>query len=127
MSAKNICVKKILFRILVHVFVKIEKYLASIMDDSVITCDEIREETITTNLMKRKKPVKCKNFYILPAFLLITISLLIAVSIYCHLIKYRAKQKHLLPFHNINDELKQKHLLSFHNANNELRQILLVI
>ena len=64
------------------------------MDDSVITCDEIREETITTNLMKRKKPVKCKNFYILPAFLLITISLLIAVSIYCHLIKYRAKQKH---------------------------------
>ena len=25
---------------------------------------------------------------------------MIAVSIYCYLIKYRAKQKHLLPFHN---------------------------
>ena len=34
-------------------------------------------------------------------------SLLIAVSVYCHLIKYQAKQKHLLPFHNTNNELKQ--------------------
>ena len=29
------------------------------------------------------------------------------VSIYCYLIKYRAKQKHLLPFHITNKELKQ--------------------
>ena len=44
--------------------------------------------------MKRKQPAKC-NFYILLAFLLITIALSIAVSIYCYLIKYQAKQKHL--------------------------------
>ena len=32
---------------------------------------------------------------------------MIDVSIYCYLIKYQAKQKHLLPFHNTNYELKQ--------------------
>ena len=37
--------------------------------------------------MKRKQPVKTQNFYILLALLLITIALLIAVSIYCYLIK----------------------------------------
>ena len=35
--------------------------------------------------------------------MLITITLLIAVSIYCYLIKYRGK--HLLPFHNTNNKL----------------------
>ena len=40
-------------------------------------------------------------------FLLITIVLLIAVSIYCYLIKYLAKQKHLLPFHVTNNELEE--------------------
>ena len=39
------------------------------------------------------------GFYILLAFLLITIALLIAVSIYCYMIKYQTK--HLLPFHGI--------------------------
>ena len=34
-----------------------------------------------------------KSFYILLAFLLITIALLIAVSIYFDMIKYKAKQK----------------------------------
>ena len=47
-------------------------------------------------LIKRKQ-----NFYFLPALLLITIALLMAVSIYCYLIKYQAKQKHLLPFDTI--------------------------
>ena len=32
------------------------------------------------------------------AFLIITITLLIAISIYCCLIKHQANQKHLLPF-----------------------------
>ena len=41
------------------------------------------------------------------AFLLITIVLLIPVSIYCYLVKHRAKQKHLLPFHNTNYKLEQ--------------------
>ena len=38
------CVAKIIFGILLHV---IDKYLASIIDDSVITCDEVIEETKT--------------------------------------------------------------------------------
>ena len=76
-----------------------EKYLASIMDNSEIFCDEViesyDEETIC----------KMQNFYILLAFSLITIALLIAVSIYCYLIKYWAK--HLLPFHVTNNKLKE--------------------
>ena len=45
------------------------------------------------------------NTLILLDFLLIMIALLITASIYCYLIKYRAKQKHLLPFHDT--KLKQ--------------------
>ena len=55
-------------------------------------------------LMKRKQPVKRKS---LLGFLLITKALLIPVSIYCYLIKYQAKQKHLLPFHFQSNELKE--------------------
>ena len=58
-------------------------------------------------LMKRKQPVKTQNFYILLAFLLITIALLIAVSIYCYLITYQEKQKHLLPFLFTSSKLNQ--------------------
>ena len=86
------------------------KYLASIMDYSVITCDEIidakfnsnNEETkaVLTNFDETKITCKTQNFYILLAFLLITIALLIGVSIYCYLIKYWAIQKHSLPFHD---------------------------
>ena len=47
------------------------------------------------------------NFYILLAFLVITISLLIAVSIFFYMIKYRAKQKHLLKFYVRNNNLKE--------------------
>ena len=58
------------------------KYLASIMDDSMIIYDEIIniKETIFN-----EKNIICKtqNFYLL-AFLLIGIALLIAVSIYCY-------------------------------------------
>ena len=43
-KVKNVMyVKKIMFGILLHVIVKIKKYLASTMDDLVITCDEIIE------------------------------------------------------------------------------------
>ena len=38
-----------------------------------------------------------QKIYILLAFLLITIALLIAVSVYYYLIKYKVKQKDLLP------------------------------
>ena len=71
------------------------KYLASIISNSVITCDEIIEETKTvpTKFQWRKiQPVKQK-IYILLAFSLITIVLLTAVSIYCYLEKYKSKEK----------------------------------
>ena len=32
---------------------------------------------------------------------------MIAVSTYCYLIKHRAKQKYLLPYHNTNNKLKK--------------------
>ena len=57
--------------------------------------------------MTKNKTYKTQNLYILLAFLLITIALLITVSIYCYMIKYWARQKHLLPFHSANNELKK--------------------
>ena len=67
------------------------------------------EETKTVPINSDTKSITCKtqNFYILLAFLLIIIPSLIAVSIYCYLIKYRAKQKHLLPFHVTNNKLRE--------------------
>ena len=76
------------------------------MDDSMITCDKVTEscdeeiKTIPTNFNEKNVTYKAQNFYTLLVFLLITIALLIAVSINCYLIKYQAKQKHLLPFHD---------------------------
>ena len=54
--------------------------------------------------MKPNTAYKTKNFDILLTFLLITITLLITV-IYCYLIKYKAKQKHLLPYYLTNEKL----------------------
>ena len=69
------------------------------MDDSVITCDEIISVD-KTNFNEKNIACKTQNFYILLDFLLITIALVIAVSIYFYLIKHQAKQKHLLQFHH---------------------------
>ena len=76
------------------------------MNDSVITCDEIVEQTKTvlTSFLKKSLTCKTQNFYILLALLLITMALLTNVSVYCYLINYRAKQKYLLPFHVINNK-----------------------
>ena len=82
------------------------KYLAIIMDNSTITCDEIIEsynedteaklngktKIIAKILMKRKQPVKHK-IYILLVFLLINIAFLIVVSLFCFFTKYEAKRK----------------------------------
>ena len=57
------------------------------MDYSVITCDEIIEVE-KTNFNEKNITCKTQNFFILLGFLLITISLLMAVSFYCHLMKY---------------------------------------
>ena len=60
-------------------------------------------KTIPTNFNEKKTTCKTQNFYILLAVLLITIVLLIAASVSCYLIKYQAKQKHLLPFQYTNE------------------------
>ena len=78
------------------------------MDDSVITCDEVMKsydeeiKTIPTNFNEKNITCKTQNFYILLTFLLTTILFLIAVSIYCYLIKYQTK--HLFPFHGIKSQ-----------------------
>ena len=82
------------------------------MNDSVITCDDIIQsydketKTIPANFNEKKATCKMQNLCILHTFLLITIALLIAVNIYRYLIKYRAKQKHLLTFHVTYNKLK---------------------
>ena len=80
------------------------------MHDLTILWDEVIEsydgetKTISRNFNEKKETCKTQNFYILLAFILITVKILIAVNIYCYLIKYWAKQKHLLPFHVTNKE-----------------------
>ena len=85
----------------------------------MITCDEIRDAEANSNNEETKtilKNVICetKYFYILLAFLLITISLLTAVSIYCYLIKYKKKKK----------KKKKNNLLPLFVTNNELKKVL---
>ena len=65
------------------------KYLANIMNDSVITCDQIIDADAEAKLYDEAKSYKSHNF----EFLLIAITLLISVNIYCYLIKYRVKTK----------------------------------
>ena len=75
------------------------KGLASITDDSAIVCDEVIKsydeeiKTIPTNFNEKHLTCKTQSFYILLAFLLITITLLIAVSMYCYLKKILSKTK----------------------------------
>ena len=79
-------------------------------DDDAKSSDEAKSyderKTIPTNINEKKATCKMQNFYILLAFLLIITSLLIAVTIFCYLMKYRVKQKYLLPFHFTNNKLK---------------------
>ena len=49
------------------------------MDESAIICNDADNKT---NFIEKKASCKIQNYYILPVFLLITIALLIAVSIY---------------------------------------------
>ena len=80
------------------------KHSASIADDSAIICDKVIEsyeeeiKTISTNFNEKNITCKAQNLYILLAFLLTTIAILIAVSIYCYLIIYQAKRRHLHHF-----------------------------
>ena len=65
------------------------EYLA-IMCSEVIESYEKETKTISTNFNEKKANFKTHDLYILLAFLLITIGLLIAVRIYCYLIKCKA-------------------------------------
>ena len=80
------------------------------MDDSVIICGEVidadTESNDKTNFNEKKATCKRPNFNILLAFFLITIALLIAISTYYYLIKYRRKQKHFLPLQFTNNKIK---------------------
>ena len=64
--------------------------------------------------LMKKTTCKTQDFYILFAFLLMTIALSLAVSVYCCFIKYWPKQKHLLPFLDKKNDLKNKNI----NPNN---------
>ena len=69
---------------------------------------KLKSHTTKEQILTTKKAIcKTQNFYNLPAFVLITLALLTAIGIYCYLIKYGAKQKHLLPFHFTNNKLKE--------------------
>ena len=81
------------------------KYVGSFIGDSV-AIKKSKEETkpLSAKGNSTKAAIrKCTstNFYILLAFLLITIELLIAASIYCYLITYQAKKPFMnLPLHH---------------------------
>ena len=72
------------------------------MDDSAIACDEVIEsnnketKTISTKFNENKAICEVQNLYTLLAFLLITIALLIAISIYHYLIKDQVIQTSFL-------------------------------
>ena len=66
------------------------------MDDSAITCDETKNAEgklydEKTNFNVKEIASKTQNFYVLLAFLLINIPLLIAASLYCYLILSKTK------------------------------------
>ena len=60
-SVKNIYVKKNIFGILLHVVAKIlNMYVASIIDNSVITFNEEETKIVTTSYNEKKQSVKQK-------------------------------------------------------------------
>ena len=83
------------------------------MDDSAITCDEIIEsydketKTVPTNCNEKKATCKTQKCLSFTCIFIIYYRLLTAVSICCHLRKYRANQKHLFIFHETNNELRK--------------------
>ena len=78
-------VKENIFRIVLQAVVNMKNDSATMYD-----------KTIDAEAKSNKKTTsKIQNFYILLAFLLFTFIFLITVSIYCYLIKYRAKKKNI--------------------------------
>ena len=96
------------------------RYAGSIIDDSVITCDEIIEKTKTVPTKSTQQKLLTKtiltkststNVYTLLNFLLITIALLTAVSIYCYQLKHQSKQVHSLPCYDTNNKFKEINII----------------
>ena len=102
----------------------INAYKISIFGDSVMAYDKLIEMTkkySNTNFSNKnysnkaysksfnEKRITCKtkHFCILLAFLWISMSLLIAVSIYYCFIKHRPKQTNLLPCRDTSNKLKE--------------------
>ena len=83
------------------------KYLTNIIDNLVITCQEIIETAKTLNFNEKKVTCKTEKLDFLLAFLSNTVELLIVVSIYCYLTNNWAKQINLMPYHVINNILKE--------------------
>ena len=100
--------KTIIFGILLHVVTKMKNMITSeeIVDIEAKQNVEVTK-TFRVNFNKKKITYKTQNFYSSLTFILTTIALLIAISIYCYLIKYLAKRKYLLTFHSANNELKK--------------------
>ena len=101
---KNImCAKKMTFGILLHVFVKMVNMTELLLVIQWLCVIKLkRKKEVPTKPIPRKSTEA--NFYILLAFLLTTIELLITVSIYW--ITYQEQQKHLLTDHVRNNKLK---------------------
>ena len=70
----------------------------------MITRDKTIEETIPKYFNEKKYDLQNTMFLYFACLFFITIALLIAISIYCSLIKHRAEKKHLLPFNVTNNE-----------------------
>ena len=93
------------------------KYLTSIIVGSEIICNEVTDaeaksndqktNTVSANFKEKKANHETQVFYMLLVFLLITMTLLIAVSICCYLIKFWAKQKYSLSFQFTINKLKE--------------------
>ena len=107
------CAKKVIYEILQHVAAKSGKHVGNIIGDSVITCDEIKEETETIptkNILTKTVPTKSTLTKFLYFYILFidydSIADSCSFSI-CHcVIKYQTKQRHLWSCHN-NYKLKE--------------------
>ena len=90
-SVKDIIyLKKIIFRILLHVIVKMQNIQQVLWMIHQLSAMKSQSKKTKEKTKFNEKKVTCimKNFNILLAFLLITIALLRAVIIYCYLMKY---------------------------------------
>ena len=100
-------VKKIIFGIILFVIAKMQNIKQVLWMIQWLPVMKLESHTRKKQILMEKASCKKENFYILLVFSLITIAFLTAVNIYCYLIKYWAKQKHLSQFHNMNNELKE--------------------